>query len=333
MTPERGTTRPTIKDVAAEAGVSVATVSNVVNGHPHVRPVTRDKVFAAIETLGYQASRAAKGLPAGRTHLLAYCLMNGGNANAALDAFLREMVSTASAAELEFLLFARVEGQSPTDPYAQLLRRGGADGFILADIEYNDARVEFLRRRNIPFACFGRVADPQVTWVEVDGAAGSRAAIDHLVDLGHERVSYIGWPEGSSTGDDRLRGALDACDSHGVEVTAVERCVNDFDAGRKMVADAIGSGSTAVVCVSDTIALGAMAGARDLGFEPGRDLAVVGFDYMPAASLTQPGLTSLRQPIAKVGAQLVERLVGMLDGETTPTQALVEPDLIVREST
>jgi len=109
---------------------------------------------------------------------------------------------------------------------------------------------------------------------------------------------------------------------------------NDFDAARKAVAELMRqSDPTAIVCVSDTLALGVMAGLRDLGMVPGQDVAVTGFDDIPAASLTAPGLTSLRQPMNTVGTLLVERLVALLVGEDAPASVLVEPDLIVREST
>lgn len=334
-TSETSGPRVTIRDVAAAAGVSVATVSNVVNGHAHVREGTSRKVLDAIERLGYRPSRAAKSLPAGRTFLLGYCLAGGPTPNAALDSFLREIAITASGADLELLLFARQGDQSPTEPYVELLRRGGADGFVLADIGYDDPRARFLAERNIPFACFGRVEDPPgVSWVDIDGATGLRMAVEHLVDLGHERIALVGWPEGSLAGDDRIRGAVAALDAAGLEADRIVRSTNEFDRGRQLVADLLDRyDPTAVACVSDDLALGVMAGLRDAGIEPGGQVAVTGFDDTPAAMLTAPGLSSLRQPMDRVGALLVERLVAQIRGTTPPEPTLVEPELVVRAST
>lgn len=324
--------RPTIRDVAAEAGVSVATVSNVVNGHAHVRDATKRKVLDAIESLGYQASRAARSLPAGRSFLLAYCLPSNETPNAALDVFLHQMVQTASEADLEVLLF-RQRADDPIEPYAELLRRGGADGFVLSGIDYGDPRVEFLRERNVPFACFGRVADPAVDWVDVDGAAGVAAAVDHAADTGHERIVFFGWPEGSQAGDERRRGYEERLTDLGLEVLPAVTSVGEFDLARKKAPELLETGATSVICVSDTLALGLMAGLRDLGVEPGRELAVTGFDDIPAASLTAPALTSVRQPMAAVGRQLVDRLVAQLTDQTRLDSTFIEPDLIVRQST
>jgi len=327
--------RPTIKDVALLAGVSVATVSNVVNEHSHVRPNTRRKVFDAIDSLGYSASRAAKSLPAGRTFLLAYCLPRDPSPNAPLDVFLHEMVETASKADLEFLLFNRREDEPATGPYGRILRAGGADGFVLSSIEYQDERVKFLNERNIPFACFGRVDDPEgVMWVDVDGASGIRSAVRHVHELGHDRITFIGWPQGSATGDHRHEGFVEACDELDIRSPTTVRCTGEFDHCRSVVPEIVSRHSpTAIVCVSDTIALGIMAGLREAGMEPGQDIAVTGFDDIPAASLTAPGLTSIRQPMQLVGGLLVKRLVARLTGKDEPESVLVEPELIVRQST
>ncbi len=336
--------RPTIKDVARVAGVSVATVSNVMNGHAHVRERTRAKVRRAIDTLGYRVSRAARSLPVGRTYLLAYCLPSDANYNAALNTFLHQVVASATDAGLEVLLVTQ-KGGDQLQPYRDLIERGGADGFVLSGIGYGDERVDYLGSQDIPFACFGRADDPTVPAVDVDGAAGTAAAVEHLRELGHERIAFVAWPEGSATGDDRLDGYRNSAAALGLDADAVVRSLDDFDLGRKLVPDLMRRFSpTAVVCVSDLLALGVVAGLRDHRLAPGADVAVTGFDDIPAASLSAPALTSLRQPLDRVGALLVERLVAQVNGTRAASAAsnsvsavaaephLVEPDLIVRDS-
>lgn len=324
--------QPTIRDVASAAGCAVSTVSNVLNAHPHVREETRQRVLAAVEELGYRPSRAARSLPGGRTFLLAYCLPGSATPNSALDVFLHQVVATAAEADLEMLLVTQ-RGESAIEPYAGILRRGGADGFVLSGIDYDDERVAFLRERNIPFGCFGRVDDPDISWVDIDGAAGVRAAVNHVTDLGHRRLAFVGWPEGSATGDDRHNGFVMACDASGLTPTSVKRVSNGFDEGRRLVPLLLEDDPSAILCVSDALALGVMAGLRDAGLEPGRDMAVTGFDDAPAAALTAPGLTSIRQPMDEVGRLLVERLVARLTDATVPPPVLVQPDLIIRDST
>jgi len=194
--------------------------------------------------------------------------------------------------------------------------------------------VKFLSESGTPFVCFGRVENESVNWVDVDGAAGISAAVAHVHEQGHGRVAFVGWPEGSPTGDDRLAGFVEMTGSFGLASDSVVRVINDFDAGRKILPSLVESfDPSAIVCVSDTVALGVMAGLRDLNIVPGRDVVVTGFDDVPAASLTAPGLTSLRQPMDRIGTLLVERLVALLTGEDVPASVLVEPDLIVRQST
>ena len=334
--------RPTIRDVATAAGVAVSTVSNVLNDHPHVTESTRRKVLDAVDQLGYQASRAAKSLPGGRTHLIAYCLPGDEQPNPALDVFLHRIVATAAASSLEMLLFAQ-QGADPIEPYRDLIRRGGADGFVLSGIDYDDQRVEFLQDRNIPFVCFGRVGDPDVAAVDVDGAAGTAAAVDHLAATGRSRLAFVGWPDGSATGDDRLQGYLHGAEQIGVASVSVKQVRNDYDIGRKLVADLVEDHNPdAIVCVSDVLALGVMDGLRALDIRPGADVSVTGFDDVPASSLTSPGLTTLRQPMDRIGSLLVERLVSQLGrstrvggavGASEAGTVLIEPDLIIRQST
>ena len=311
----------------------MATVSNVLNDHPHVRGKTKAKVVEAIDKLGYRASRAAKSLPSGRTFLLAYCLPGATSQNAALDVFLHHVVATAAEADFETLLVTQ-RGVDPIQPYAELIRRGGADGFVLSGIDYGDPRVPYLREVDVPFACFGRVEDDSVASVDVDGAAGVAAAVEHLGSLGHDRLAFVGWPEGSATGDNRYSGFAQGVQALDLDAVAVVRTVDDFDLGRKLVPSLMrGEQPSAIVVVSDTLALGVMAGLGDLGLRAGRDVAVTGFDDIPAASLALPGLTSLRQPMDRVGALLVEQLLAQMAGEAVRSPILVEPDLIVRDST
>ena len=120
----------------------------------------------------------------------------------------------------------------------------------------------------------------------------------------------------------------------GLDAEVIGRVHNDFDQARKAVPDLLEAGPLdGIVCVSDVVALGCIAGLREQGIEAGSDVAVTGFDDIPAATLTHPGLTSLRQPMDRVGALLVERLVARLVGREVPPSVLVEPDLIVRRST
>ena len=329
--------RPTIKDVSRLAEVSIGTVSNVVNGHANVAHKTRERVLDAIAKLGYRTNRAARSLPRGQTGLLGYRMPASGQLNVPLDVFLHQVVESAGALGWEVLLFTPRPGQSELDAYGDVLRRGGVDGFVLASIEYDDARVAFLRERGIPFSAFGRTeGHERSVAVDVDGAEGIRAAVAHLAAQGRRTIGFIGWPEGSLTGDERYRGWVAGMEEAGLEPTTdlVFRSLNGMQRGRFLVPDILRQGCDAVVCVSDHFGLGVMAGLRDADLVAGRDLAVTGFDDISASALVEPGLTSVRQPMKSVAQELVTGLVKILQGQKAESDSglLIAPELIVRGS-
>lgn len=328
--------RPTIKDVSKLAGVSIGTVSNVVNGHPNISPKTRKKVEDAIEKLGYEANRAAKSLPAGRTGLLGYRMPDATRLNSSMDMFLHQVVDSAGSLGLEVLLFTPGNGQDELSAYDRVLKRGGVDAFILSGIEYDDPRVTYLHERRVPFGAFGKIAhQSRSVWVDVDGAAGTRLAVAHLLEHGVRRIAFLGWPEGSQTGDRRLVGWREGLLKGGVtpEADWVFRREDGFIAGRELVPELMEMNFEAVVCASDNFALGLMSGLRLRGYLPGQDLRVIGFDDVAAAELAEPGLTTVRQPMAAIGRELISRLSRLLRREAlTSPGTFLEPELIVRGS-
>ena len=180
-------------------------------------------------------------------------------------------------------------------------------------------RQPWLRHRDVPFAAFGRrFADGEVgSWVDVDGAAGVAAAVRHLAALGHRRIAFIGWPEGSGVGDDRYRGCVEAAAGSDLDIVAVERSDNSIERrsrGGRRACSPPPDAPPALVCVSDVLALGCDAAVRSAGLVPGRDIAITGFDDSPAAGLAAVSLTSVRQPLDEAGEHVVRLLVDQLAG-------------------
>lgn len=330
--------RITIREVGRVANVSIGTVSNVLNAPHLVSEETRQRVLAAVEELGYQPNRAGRSLAARRTHLLGYRPPDYlDQPDPALDAFLHYLVGSASEHGLELVLFVPRAGQSEVDAYREMVRREAVDGFILSGTNYEDPRIEFLLDQGFPFVSFGRAAGSEgFSWVDVDGAAGTAAVVEHLVGLGHRRVAMVAWPEGSESGDARYEGYRRAMEAHGLAPDPVIRAENTAAEGQAALRHLLeGDRSvTAVVCVQDVLALGMMMEAARRGVRVGTDLAVVGFDDTPMASLVSPSLTSVRQPFDQVGTTLIEMLVSLLgDEESEPEGVLLTPELVVRAST
>ena len=330
--------RQTIRDVGDRAGVSVGTVSNVLNAPHLVSPETRTKVLDVIQELGFRPNRAARSLQARKTQSIGYRLPDPGPGTA-LDVFLHQLLGTATDHGFAITLFAPRAGEDDLDAYLDVIRSGDVDGFVLSGTNYDDRRVEMLSELGVPFATFGRAdhASP-FPWVDVDGASGTARVVEHLTGLGHQRIGLVAWPAGSESGDTRVKGFVDGMAAAGLAVdpALVVRTENGFEQGRVAGLSMLNAFNppTAIVTVQDELGFGIMTAATELGLRPGRDLAVTGFDDTAAAAFMWPGLTSVRQPLDEVARVLVDLMVHRLSNPAEPPRTkLLHPQLVVRNST
>ncbi len=338
--PSSSTSGPNIAAVARAAGVSKQTISNALNAPERLHPATLIRVQRVIAELGYEPNRAARSL---RTHVsrqIGYRIDPNRPhwASAVMDEFLHSLAESAQDKGYSLLLFTPRDAADEMTTYAEMLRTGTVDGFVISGVDHGDERPSWLRRLEAPFASFGRVKvnGAGQPWVDVDGAAGVMAAVDHLVARGHEQIAFLGWPSGSAPGDSRVAGWRQGLRKHGLTsrtaLARAENTVDDATAAALRLLDAR-IRPTAVVAASDVLALGCFAAARQRGLEVGRDLAVVGFDDSPAAELAAPALTSVRQPLDEVGRSVVQIVVKQLSGASPPRRGvLLEPTLVVRDS-
>lgn len=328
---------PTVVDVGRVAGVSRQTVSNVLNAPELVRTSTREKVEAAIAELGYRPHASARRLRTRKSSTLGIRLdpMTNGISGSVLDRFLHALTEQADARGLRVMLFTATD---PDDEIRQIRRlHDGADvdAFVLTSTFYGDPRTEWLVEHEVPFVTFGRpwgtddVNDARHLWVDVDGASGLRAATRDLLDRGYPRVSYLGWPSPSGTGDDRRRGWREAMVTSGatgldaLEIASEDGVTQARDAVRAHLAH--GADVAALVCASDSLALGAML-ALDSG------VPVIGYDNTPVAAAI--GLSSIEQPLDEVAHGVLDLLLG--SGRSVVAAGdrghrLVTPRLVVRE--
>jgi DNA-binding LacI/PurR family transcriptional regulator len=167
-----------------------------------------------------------------------------------------------------------------------------------------------------------------------------RRAVTHLLELGHQRIACLAWPEASLTGQYRLDGYQEALHSAGLQVDPawIIRIENDYYYAHQSTQTWLDLPAdrrpTAVVALTDLMAIGVINAATDAGLAVGRDLSVIGFDDAPITGYLRPALTSLRQPIAEIGERVVTMLIDLVRGETpSPSQVLLQPRLIVRDST
>ncbi len=334
--------RATLKDVAAEAGVSYQTVSKVLNGKGGVTDETAARIWETANRLGYRPNVTARNLRQQSSRLIGYSWkpMPPDQVNPVLDKFLTSMVEAAETAGYHVLLFPMREGESAEEQYRELIITGRVDGFILSSTNYEDPRIRVLSELNFPFVTFGRT-NPEwdFPFVDVDGRAGTRMATEHLLALGHNRIALLAWPDASRTGTARYNGYAQAMAAAGltVEPTWVVRGEGHFDTGYRAVERLLAlppdQRPTAVVTVDDQLAIGAIRAAQDAGLAVGAEFGVIGFDDTPGVQLLNPPLTSVRQPLWEVGQRIVQLLAELISGHAPEhQQILLQPQLIVRQS-
>lgn len=338
-----GTGLPTIGTVARQAGVSPQTVSNVLNNPHRVSPDTRARVQAVIDELGYRPNSAARQL---RTRASAtigfriYPTSTDGVSGAALDRFLHELTLRAEDHGLRVTLFTAASPEDEIAQYTKLRDAADVDAIIVTSTFFGDPRLGWLQEQGLPFVAFGRpwgsdLDNPLVRWVDVDGREGVRRATHHLYGRGLRRIGFVGWPTGSGTGDDRRSGWLDACAELGIDPATQLVAEDRVPEARTAVQRLLESGSDveAIVCVSDTLALGALMAVREAGLP---QFPVIGFDNTPVARAV--GLSSVDQSLDAVAQAVLDLLLG--DGSrirpATPgvesNHRLVAPRLVVRRS-
>ncbi len=349
--------RPTLSTVAQHARVSRQTVSNVLNSPEIVRPATRERVLRAIADLDYRPNVVARQLRTRRSSVLGLRMppASDGISGQVLDRFLHALTGEAQRAGLRVMLFTAEDDDAEIREYQNLRATTGIDGFVLADTHAGDPRTRWLAEHDVPFVTFGRPWDDDRAgtddlagtddgkrgevdghpWVDIDGRAGTRAATQHLLDAGHRRIAFLGWPEGSGVGDDRFAGWHATLADAGLAGDAVVQRTPDGVAQGVAAATRVlaRDDATALVCVSDSIALGALAAMREhAASRSGRpSVAVTGFDDTPVARAVD--LTSVAQPVGDVAARAVGLLRAQIEGrpEIAPDrQVLVEPHLVVR---
>ena len=327
--------RATIVDVAKAAAVSRQTVSNALNNPERVAPETLERVHREIARLEFTPNAAAQQLRRRRAHAYGFDVDPSGigGMGPVLGEFLGAMTASARDHASHLVTFASTPATVIED-YERLLSTGLVDGFVIGDTAHGDPRPAWLLDKGVPFVSFGRMWDhPELgRWVDVDGRAGTALAVEHLIEQGYESVAYLGWPSGSPVGDDRRRGWLAGLAAAGLaDEPIAEESVPDLTeatAAADRLIDRI-QHPGAILCASDTLALGAYRAMRRRGLEPGREIGIVGFDDTEIAVAVE--LTSLRQPLAEAAHDAWQLLD--IEGTDAELSSLLPPVLVPRAST
>ncbi|GAB7125623.1 DNA-binding transcriptional regulator CytR [Silvimonas sp. JCM 19000] len=326
-----------IAAVARHAQVSVATVSRVLNGQQVVKPATRDAVMAAVQALGYRVNAMARNLRTAETRLLLVLVPDVGNPFYA--EIMRGIDSVARQHGYLVVLCDTGADIAREHTWFDLLRRRRADGAICLD---PDTVQHALANDNAGLAWVACAEfDPAmaVPYVGIDNRQAAQDAVLHLLQQGHRRIGLINSDAGWLYARQRKQGWLDALSGAGI-TPRPDWCIHthslDYAAGNTAMAQllSLAEPPTAVFAVSDTLAIGALAGARSLGKRIPHDVAVVGFDDIALAAQTDPPLTTLAQPMRQLGETAVQLLLDMLaDRSHRPASVLLPHRLAIRAST
>lgn len=331
----------TLEEVGKLAGVSRSTVSRVINDRPSVRAQVRERVWRVIEETGYQPHAAARSLATRRTSMVGVIIPEAVT-TLFTDPFFPHLlygITRTCNSERYYLLLSLFDNPTgPEEMYQRVVRSGHVDGVIVASTHVTDPLVAKLLRDGVPFVSVGRHPDERVSYVDVDNVAGARMAVEHLIRHGHTRIATITGPQNMVHGEDRLAGYRQALEAHHLSVDEQLVAEGDYTEASGSVATQrlLSASPTAVFAASDAMAVGALKVLREAGLRVPEDVALVSFDDVPVAAAVEPALTTVRQPIERLGsmaADLLLRLLENLPDVPSRAQRIVLPaDLVVRDS-
>ncbi len=326
-----------IKDVALHAGVSVTTVSHVVNGTRFVSEVVRQRVEAAVRELDYVPSAVARSLKHNTTHTFGMVIPN--NSNPYFAEIIRGVEDRCFAAGYNVILCNSNDDPERQAAYLRVLAEKRIDGLILV-VTGSDAVVRAtLGGINTPLVLLDReVSGVSSDLVEVNHVLGSQMATEHLLELGHPRVACISGPPGLSPSSQRRAGWKDALEKAGVERKESDLARGDFTArGGYLAMQTLlkrRPRPTAVFACNDLMAVGALTAAREAGIAVPQQLSIVGFDDIELAAFSAPPLTTVAQPKLEIGTLAAELLLERVSASRSESRRVIlDPKIKVRGTT
>jgi len=327
----------TIKDIAQIAGVSPSTVSRALNDSPLIREETKARIREIAAALGYERNELARGLVKGTSRALGLIVPDITNP---FFAEIARGVSDVAHAQGYGVLLCTTEGNlSREAEYLRFLRRKRVDGLILSAVTIDDPNLSEFLNGSIPFVLVSRlVKGLDAPFVVGDDKTGARLAVEHLIQLGHKRIAFIGGPANVQSSRDRMETYQKVLKEHGLKAYTKWAVFADFTqaAGRKAAQKMLRGRirPTAIFAANDVIALGVMEAAEDLGLSIPQDLSLVGYDDISYAALPRIQLTTVAQPTYEMGRIAAEYLLAICEGEKREKlRCLLPPRLIVRKTT
>lgn len=320
----------TIADVAAHAGVSLSTVSRVLNDNPTVDPVLADRVRAAAEALHYTASPLARSLVLGRTQTVAVVVPDLGNPT--FQEILRGL-SRAASAEGYHVLIADSAESVDDEQFLAVETRRRTDGLILCGPRLPESELTALLEKVSPVVVVNRDAGSGVPVVSADFGGAFRELAEHLYALGHRRFVYLAGVARSASNAARVAALAEFRRAHPEIIIDERPCGVDFDSGIRAAGELQGTEATAILAFNDLVAMGLMSALQRSGVRVPEDISVTGFDDIQFAPHATPPLTTASLPAVELGTHAWQAMSALLEGATPAPPLYLRPELVIREST
>ncbi|WP_135552636.1 LacI family DNA-binding transcriptional regulator [Paenibacillus cymbidii] len=326
----------TIKDIGREAGVSIASVSKVLNGnYANVSAETRDNILAVAKRLNYRPNRLARGLVSNRTHMVGLIVPD--IASPYFAQLAKEIERSAYAAGYKLLLCNTDNDAVKVGGYIDMLLEYNTDGVIVAETALGDAIDRLLGSGCKVATINSGVLGPEVYGVYVDNVEGTYLATRHLIERGHTHIAFIGSDNEPGKANQRLDGYMKAMGEHGLQIDYGRIKLGNYqlETGQFYAQQLLERNQrfTAIVCGNDVIAFGALNALKDNGVRVPDDVSLVGFDDVYLTTLADPKLTSVRQPVLEISRLAVGALVKLMSGEPVGEKRVtVVPTLVERHS-
>lgn len=330
----------TIDDVARHVGVAKGTVSRVLNNYNDISDETRKRILKAVKDLGYQPSATARNLKRGRQDTLGIVIPvgHGNGADPFLSEFIDGIARALDELGLDLLVTTAHSRDHMIETLKRLIARRKVDGFIVTRTEVDDPRIAYLMEHNFPFVAHGRTRDPSsYAWFDIDNEEAFADGVRHLYSLGHERIGFVGGSLELNFSLQRRQGYRKGIEAlglrHDPELETFQALGEKGGfAGAKALL-ALPEPPTALLCVTDALAIGAVQYCREIGLKVGAGVTVIGYDGLPVGEYLDTPLTTFSQSAQEAGARVARMLIEVLDGkDPTSLQALARAHLIRRAS-
>lgn len=330
----------TIKDIAKRVGRSVTTVSRALHDYDDVSPETKEMVRQAALEMGYTPSSFAQRLQKQKSDTIGLVLPTYGPrfSDPFFSEFLAGMGNTAGGLGYDILVSTCPPGDEELLRYQSSVQGRRVDGFVVLRTRRQDPRIEYLCQANFPFVSFGRTESPcEFPFVDEDSEYGMHLIVEHLKESGYHRIGFIAAPDELMFTFYRNKGFLESLEE--LNISLDENLITTGDltqrggyAQAKKLLD-LSPPLDAIVASNDLMAFGAISAAQEKGLVIGKDIAITGFDDTPMAEHSNPPLTTVHQPVYKIGGMVTDMLIRHIQGETLENEKIIlKPSLVIRGS-